>query len=89
MKSFSRHFEFKDFKLAFSTYENLIKEGYENLRLVISTHDYTSGYWVETTDKKLSNSDFMYHGEEVFKLKERVMLATDNGLNVSRTGLIL
>lgn len=67
------HYDFKDYKKAFETYyENLSL--YPNVRIVINTDHYTSGYWIETPEWSLgSTNNYTYNTkEDVDALKERV-----------------
>jgi hypothetical protein len=68
----SDSFEFRHWKEAFDRYYELRKQDLQHLRMVISTHWATSGYWVETDNRPVSEGDYAYVGEEVDKLYARV-----------------
>lgn len=72
MKTETSHhfFEFCQWIDAFKKYHEL--EGTENLRMVISTHWATQGYWIETSTEEVSFHDYQYVGKEVIALEKRV-----------------
>lgn len=64
-----QHFEFKDWQQAEAAWKDA-QETYDDPVLIISSHHYTSGYWIEE-DKEL-------HGEDAKKsIKYRGEAATD------------
>ena len=68
------HFEFKDWKECFKSWKDNIKfYGEENMQLIISTHSFTSGYWIEARGKELTDSDIIYVGKKVVDLENRFM----------------
>lgn len=72
MIEINESYEFREWQKAFDRYFELRKDGIEKLRMVISTHWATSGYWVENNTTPVSSEDIEYVGEEVDKLYTRV-----------------
>lgn len=70
----TRTFDFKDWKDAFACYyEEQAKDS--SVRMVISTHFYSSGYWVENNTAELNpETDYAYETlKEVKELEKRVI----------------
>lgn len=63
----TQHFEFRNWKQAKSQWikNNNLYEG--QIQFVISTHPYSSGYWIESLGKDLT------HGDRVMKTNGSVM----------------
>jgi len=68
----SKHFEFEDWHKCFAYFDEMAKQEIKNLRLVISTHWASEGYWIENTTEEVSSEDYVYTPEEVPALMERV-----------------
>lgn len=69
----SESFEFNKWKDCFAYYKKLLNEKVPNLRLIISTHWATSGYWIENKTEPVDASvDFEYKDKDALKLMERV-----------------
>lgn len=81
---------------AFSEWEKLFKQWHDNYekykykkQLVISTHEYTSGYWIEKLGKKINPAiEYVYKGGEVFELEKRVREAVEGKPNYTG-GLVI
>lgn len=83
------HFELSDFEEAFEAYkENQLLYG-DDVVLVLSTHPYTEGYWIEKKpdSAQLPETDKMYVGDDVFALENRVKEAIAKGTAIK--GIIL
>lgn len=87
----SKHFEFNEWHKAFAYFDELNKQKIENLRMVISTHWATTGYWIENSIEQVSSEDHVYAAEQVPLLKQRVISAIDEARTHghNNTGLIL
>ena len=66
-------FEFMDWKKCFQTWRSEEMIHGDNIQLVVSTHPYSSGYWIEKKGNKLSTKDYCYIGKEVYDLEKRVI----------------
>lgn len=66
----AQHFKLKDWQKAFDCFD---KWGADKVQLVLSTHPYTQGYWLEDRGVQVYDDlDFLYVGEEVYELRKRV-----------------
>jgi hypothetical protein len=99
------HFEFKDWEEAFAMFyrkhagETLkgddgrvlgFRKGNPDICLVISTHPYTSGYWIEEgAEPDAEAGAFVYRTlEEVRELEGRVRTAREQTVNLSLGGVV-
>ena len=85
------YFDFCEWEDAFKLYFKCESEDkYPNLRLVISTESYTSGYWIENRTKELKEgTGKAYSGKEVYQLYERVAGEIKHRETYGGGGLIL
>jgi hypothetical protein len=68
------HFEFKDWKEAFQTYYKEVEKD-PSLQLILSTHPYSSGYWIEQGQLE-DRYSYIYSGmREAKKLEQRIKRA--------------
>lgn len=68
------YFEFRHWKECFQKWKDIaLVHGDENMQMVISTHPYTSGYYIEKFGTKLTDSDICYTGKQVDKLEKRII----------------
>lgn len=74
----SHYFEFKDWRACFALFEHLAMNNTPNLRLVVSTHWATEGYWIEDHTESVPPMDFVYTPDEYVELKERVEAEQNN-----------
>lgn len=68
-----RTFEFKEWKDCFETWCGDEPVSSEQMQLVISTHPYTSGYYIEAKGTELTKGDLCYTGKEIYELERRVI----------------
>lgn len=67
----SRYFDIRDYKKAFKVFRKE-KRLDDSICLVLSTHTYTEGYWIERNSKP-SNTSFIYTSiQEVDNLEQRI-----------------
>lgn len=82
MKLDSRYFPINSWQEAFQYYD-LKKDYYDDVIMVVSKQEYLQGYWIESR-RDLSdynrNQLFVYQGDEVNLLKQRVVDKLINGL---------
>lgn len=65
------HFDIQDYKKAFKKFRELKKKD-DTTCLVLSTHTYTEGYWIENNAKP-NNTDIIYTDiQEVTNLERRI-----------------
>lgn len=79
--SYNMYFEFREWKECFASWHKLNDRDYQ---LVISTHPYTSGYYIEFLGKKLTPTDICYVGKEVGALEKRIIKEHDHAKNMKR-----
>lgn len=65
-------YEFNQWEIVFKLWRGFTPEEKKSHQIVISTHHYTSGYWVEPIGTDLTNGDYKYVGKEVDELMKRV-----------------
>jgi hypothetical protein len=65
-------FEFHQWKEVFKTWRENLALGYD-MQLVISTHPYTSGYWIEYRGSEVTPGDHVYTGKRVDALEKRII----------------
>lgn len=83
------HFDFNDWELAFKTWhENLPIYG-DEMQFVIATHWASSGYWIEAKGRTITDTDYLYMGDEVLELEKRVRNTIEERKKTGKTGLIL
>ena len=70
-------YEFLKWRECFDKLRELVTTlGKENIRFVVSEHEFTSGYWIENANKPFQNSyglDFAYTVDEAFKLEKLII----------------
>ena len=67
----SQHFEFNQWEVCFKVFNERVASG-ENIRLVISRHLYSAGYWIEYPITELSIYDTAYSGQAAIDLQNNV-----------------
>lgn len=69
----SQEFEFNQWEAAFACYFKMVEQfGAENVQFVMSSHPYTSGYWVEQAGCKVSLDDTVFPHDKVAFLRDHV-----------------
>lgn len=79
-------FAFKDWKEAFELWR--VESKTHKVQLVIATHWITSGYWIEDLGTYITETDYLYKGDEVLELEKRLKEKL-NGVENWNGGLIL
>lgn len=64
-------FNFKEWKECFEEFKKR-REQIPDLKLIISTHLVTSGYWIDNPNDKVLDSDKVYQGKEADLLMKKV-----------------
>lgn len=67
-----KHFEFRDWEKAFASFYRMKRDD-DSLRLVIDSHPYTSGYWIEKGKESTGTEIGIYNTvDEVKRLEQRL-----------------
>lgn len=83
-------FEFNQYNEAFSAWHENLPIYEDKMQMVISTHEYTSGYWIEHAGKEYNPvTDYCYTGDEVIALEKRVRKEIENRKITGKRGIIL
>lgn len=69
----SEHFEFLDWQKCFDRLREVRKLHGDRVRLTVATKFYVSGYWIEHTTCKTHDGDFIYFGDEIDALEQRII----------------
>jgi hypothetical protein len=77
----SLHFDFKYYKECFKEWRYIYRIYGDKVKFVISTHELTSGYWIENSDYDVldNGTEIVYKGKEVDKLIKRVLYGIKKG----------
>ena len=68
------YYQFNEWKVCFDDLREMIEEGRtKNLRLVLSRHPYSSGYWIEQSIKEVGPDDTAYTPDAAFELEKRII----------------
>ena len=66
-------FEFNEYESAFKCWKENQSIYGDDIRFIISTHFNTSGYWIESKEYTLCETDLVYVGNEVLELEKRII----------------
>lgn len=84
----SEFFEFKDYEQAFARFFELKQNDDYGICFVVSTHDYSSGYWIEINTKD-SSSAYVYRTQEaVERLQRRLTEKQSRTVNLALGELV-
>lgn len=78
------YYEFRQWKECFATWRRNLPLYGNAMQLVISTHQYTSGYYIEERGKELTQTDICYVGKEVDKLEKRIIKEHEKAIKQKR-----
>lgn len=67
-------FELMEWEAAFNEWDHLYAKIGNKISFVISTNDYTSGYWIQSCEYPKLSSEYIYRTDsEVQALKQRII----------------
>lgn len=67
------YFEFRHWKECFEAWHSAVPIYGDAIQLVVSTHHYTSGYYIEEKGKELTAGDMCYTGKQVNAFEKRII----------------
>ncbi len=71
------YFRLNDWKQCFATWHTIAKQMPNHFQLILNTHPYTSGYYIEQLGNVINQLyDHVYIGNEVAELEKRVKAKT-------------
>lgn len=83
------YFAFRDWERAFATFYRMKRED-ETLRLVIDSHPYTSGYWIEKGRSSTGTEIGVYNTvDEVKRLEQRLRRRRASRISLSLGGVVV